>query len=104
MKFVLIGRYRFETTEEIWTRLSTQLEAMGATASGGSAGRAFTDVMSDKDPLVLYFLIDQSGSITEALFKKSIDFVITLIGKVSFNIANTKKVWESMMKHFKIDS
>ena len=74
------GKYRFPTLDEMWTRWYKQLDAMGAITYTGE--RAFTDVVSDQDPLILYFLIDQSGTIAPRDFQKKIGFVNALIGKV----------------------
>ena len=57
------------------------VEAFGADKKV-HAERSFTDVVTNDDPLVLWFLIDQSGSISQADFDLSINFVMALLKKV----------------------
>ena len=83
MYFIYIDIHYIETNEETAKRLKEKLMSMDALHLGEeNRERGFHDVATPGDPLILYFVIDQSGSIKQEDFDRFMLLCEALIEKV----------------------
>jgi secreted trypsin-like serine protease len=78
------SEYHFPPVAELAKRIHSMMESYGVMKDEQSAERSFYDNVTPNDPLILYFVVDVSGSILEADLNKTLSFIKALIGNLKF--------------------